>query len=158
MNQKEIIELTEKLICDFSDLMRVYLSKMNISAVPSFKLKPTTDWKNPISLNEIVSLVNTSIEDIDKYPEGLRTKCRSRYIVTRRYVVAYITREMRYPVEVIGAALNINHSTVIHGYSMVPTLLKNKDPDMTEAYNSILSLISAYYKEKYGEDLPKIGQ
>lgn len=155
MTKKEAIDLTDKLIADFSDLIREYLNKMDVPVVPVFRLKPTTNWEKPLSLEDMASIVDVNI-DRRVYPEGIRTKSRKRYLVMKRQIICYIARVMNYPVETIGKVLNVNHATVSHAWVDVPILLKAKDPELTKTYEEILTEFNIHYNQKYGEDFPKI--
>lgn len=155
MNKEKAEELTEKLVADMAQLLRSYFLKMDLPVTPHFKLKTVAYWKNPISPREMKEAVDYTM-NLEKYPAGLSTKSRKRYFVVRRQIIAFIARKMKYPTQIIGEALGVDHATVTHAWTLVPARLKTKDLEMTEAYNEILTIIGDYYKQKYGEDLPTI--
>lgn len=147
-------KLTNKLMEDIRDLLNSYFIEMGISLVPTIEVVARVE-KNLMGLREIVEVVNTTI-DKEIYPSGLSTRSRRRDLVMKRQIVSYVCRCFGFQCHHIGKAMFIDHATVIHGNTTVKNLLENKDPDMMLAYEEIVGVLTAYYKEKYGKDLPQI--
>lgn len=156
MTPLERYDLTNKLVEDIQDLFRQYLRAMDLPATPIFRIKPITDWKETLTVRELVGIVDQEMIKSPRYPKGLKTKCRDRYLVMRRQIVCYIARQMKYPLNFIGDELGIDHATVIHGCKHVADMLQTGDTLMKDTYKDVAILINAYYREKHGKDLPEI--
>ncbi len=151
LTQNEQTKRTNKLIGDITDLINEYLIGMGISNYPTIGVVAKVD-KSVLGLRELVAVANTTI-DLDTYPSGLTTRSRKRYLVMRRQVAAHIGRQLGYHLQLVGRSLYIDHATVIHSCNLVDSLLKQKDPEMVQAYEEIYTAVNNYHKEKYGKDL-----
>jgi hypothetical protein len=155
MTEEEKYDHTNKLLEDMSKLLKVYLINMGVDVIPEIKIRPATNWENILSLEELIKCADSTVDPL-RYPEGIKTKRRTRYLVIRRQVVCVIARKMKYGCEEIAAALGIDHATTIHAVKMVETLLQAQDKEMTGVYNAITKAIGIHYKETYGKDIPII--
>ena len=152
--QREIIDMTRKLVSDFSDLMEVYLIKMNIPLRPSFSLEGLTSWKGGLTFEDVIKIASTLLNK-KSYPEGLKTRIRKKEIVTAREVVCRIGAEMGYTHENMGKSLVLNHCSVTHCCRVWESLTSTRDEYMMLWDTKIRTAISDYYIENYGKDFSK---
>lgn len=153
LTQREMIEITGKLVEDFSHLMREYLIKMGIPLKPEFQLVPLQKWEKMMTLDELVRVINSEIGSNLRYPKGVRTKKRDRYLVMRRQMGCYLARSMGYTYYDMASAFGINHATAIHGNRVAEELIETKDYEFCNVYRTILKHVNIYYAEKYGKDI-----
>lgn len=158
INREEQIANTEELLENIAHLMKVYLVKMGVDMVPNFMLKPLkpSHKEGSLTIKELIYAINSSMDNNKLYPNGILTKRRDTYVVTRRQILCYIARQMGYTHEEIGREIKRSHATTIHSENMVINMLKLKDENMIRTYQLMKIVINQYYKDKYGKDLPEI--
>jgi len=100
-----------------------------------------------MSLNDLDEIA-TSVIDLKRYPQGLKTKKRYRELVLMRQSVFTIARSLDFSCSSIGEHFGFDHATVLHAEKTINALMEVKNQDAIRT----MKLITDGIKIKFGDD------
>jgi hypothetical protein len=121
--------------------------QLKFGVAPHVIIEEHLKVKPQLSLKELETRANKQI-DLNKYPQGVKTRTRKAEVREVRQCVCKLAREMGFIYEDIGNYFGCDHSTVLHSCRVVDKYLQTKDYKIL----LIMSKLKDGIKNKFGND------
>lgn len=135
---KQTSPRTESILAFISDFKTRFKEIYGI--VPHVFFEENDNAVPPLSMKSLVNIGNQFV-NLDKYPNGLKTKTRKRDIVFVRQIIIKLARDLGHTYERIGDTLNLHHATCIYARKTVNQFLEISDAKTVLMLNVIKNAI-----------------